>query len=99
MVVTILQAAVDPARAPELVRAYREGVADLEPGIVETFLLQDARDDAQWQIVTVWSSREALEEMRATGRTPRGVEFFQAAGAAPALTVLGVVEHAAEPTA
>ncbi len=94
MVVTILTAEVDPARAQDLVSAYHKGVRDPEAGIVETFLLQDARDDTQWRIVTVWAAREALDAMRATGRVPRGVEFFQAAGAAPALTVLGVVDHA-----
>lgn len=94
MVVTILMADVDPERADDLVGAYRTGVRDLEPGIVETFLLHDARDGATWRIVTVWESREALEAMRATGRVPRGVEFFRAAGATPALAVLGVVEHA-----
>ncbi|MBN9325911.1 MAG: hypothetical protein BGO38_12410 [Cellulomonas sp. 73-145] len=95
MVVTILQAEVDPVRAADLVGAYREGVGELEPGIVETYLLHDARDDTQWRIVTVWASLEALDAMRASGQTPRGVQFFAAAGAQATLTVLGVVEHAA----
>ena len=94
MVVTILQAEVDPARAPDLVAAYRAGVGELEPGIVETYLLPDARDETQWRIVTVWASLETLDAMRASGQTPRGVQFFAAAGAQAALTVLGVVEHA-----
>lgn len=94
MVVTILQAEVDPERAPDLVTAYREGVGELEPGIVDTYLLHDARDERQWRIVTVWRSLEALEAMRASGQTPRGVQFFAAAGAQAALSVLGVVEHA-----
>ena len=71
MVVTILQAEVDPARAPDLVAAYREGIGELEPGIVETYLLHDARDDTQWRIVTGWASLEALQAMRAAGQTPR----------------------------
>ena len=95
MVVTILQAEVDPARAPDLVAAYREGIGELEPGIVEPYLLHDARDDTQWRIVTVWASLEALQAMRAAGQTPRGVQFFAAAGATAALSVHDVVEHAA----
>ena len=60
MVVTILQAEVDPARAPDLVAAYREGIGELEPGIVETYLLHDARDDTQWRIVTLLAKQQPM---------------------------------------
>jgi heme-degrading monooxygenase HmoA len=93
MVITILEANVAPERFDDLERAYREGTAQLPPDIVETFLVRDARGHAQYRIVTVWASRAALEAMRASGVTPKGVQIFQAAGATPELSVLEVVVH------
>jgi hypothetical protein len=43
--------------------------------------------------VTHWVSREALDQVRASGVTPRGVQIFQAAGVTPELSVLDVIVH------
>ena len=93
MVMTVLRAHVDPDRAAELERAYREAVAELPPAIAETFLVRDARSASTFEIVTVWNSRADLEAMRTSGATPRGVEIFQSVGAGPDLTILDVVAH------
>jgi hypothetical protein len=88
---TVLEAKVEHARRAELERAYQEGTATLPQAIVETFLVRDSQDDTLHRIVTVWASREALDEMRASGVKPKGVQIFEAAGASPTLSVFDVL--------
>ena len=97
MVMTVLEARVAPERVGDLERAYREAVSEIPPGIVETFLVRDTNDAAVFRIMTVWVSREDLEKMRASGVKPKGVQIFEAAGAAPKLSILDVVIHKAAP--
>ncbi len=94
MVMTVLDAHVAAERVPDLERAYREAVTNLEPGIVETFLVRDTKDTTEFRIMTVWVSGEALEKMRASGQKPKGVQIFEAAGAKPTLSILEVVARA-----
>ncbi len=93
MVITILEAGVQPNRAADLEREYRERITELPPQIVQTFLVRDSGDSNVFRIVTVWRARRDLEEMRASGVTPTGVLIFQAAGAKPTLSVMDVVVH------
>ncbi len=93
MVITILEAQVAPEKANLLEEAYQQGVGNLDAGIIETFLLRSSRDASQWRIVTVWQSREALDAMRRSGDTPRGVLMFRAAAAEPVLAVFEVMGH------
>ena len=93
MVMTVLEAHVAKDRASDLERAYREGTAELPPDIVETFLIRDTNDATAFRITTVWSSREALDKMRASGVKPKGVQMFETAGATPQLSILDVVVH------
>ena len=92
MIMTVLEAQVPPDRAAALLDAYKAaGGKPLPPGLVRTELLHDARDAGRWRIQTWWTSREALEAMRAAG-TPAGVLMFRAAGAEPALGVFEIVD-------
>ncbi len=93
MVITILEAQVTPERAALLEEAYKQGIENLDIGITQTFLLRSAKDANSWRIATVWQSREALDAMRRSGETPRGVLMFQAAGAEPTLSVFEVMAH------
>lgn len=93
MVITILEAQVAAGQADALQADYQQAVGQLDPGIVETFLLRGAKDPDRWQIVTLWESRAALDTMRASGETPRGVQIFRAAGAEPVLSVFAVAGH------
>ena len=93
MVMTVLEAQVAADKIGTLERAYRDGTVEVPPHIVETFLVRDNGQASLFRIVTVWSSREALDRMRASGVTPRGVQMFEAAGAAPKLSVLDVLVH------
>lgn len=93
MVVTMLEAEVDPAREADLVKAYRDTVGDDLPArLIETLLLHEAGSTI-WRIVTVWRSRAELDEYRASGVTPAGVVIFRAAGAEPALKIFEVAER------
>jgi len=94
MVITVLEAEVATDKVDALEQAYRDGTLEIPPDIVETFLVREtAQRQPCFRIVTVWSSREALDKMRASGVTPKGVQMFQAAGAAPTLSVLEVLVH------
>lgn len=98
MVITTLDAQVPPDKWAALEQAYKEAVAsETDPGLVETFLLHNFKEPNQWRIVTVWESRAALDAMRNSGETPRGVLIFRAAGAEPALTISDVVSYARAP--
>jgi quinol monooxygenase YgiN len=94
MVITILEAQVEAQQVGALERAYREMTAGSPPaGALETFLTRDSQDRSLFRIMTVWASREALEQMRASVNKPGGVLIFEAAGATPTLSTLDVVVH------
>ena len=93
MVMTILEARVDPSQWAVLEAAYRAGAQQRDAGLVQSFLAHDVRDSAVWRILTVWSSRAALEQMRSSGETPRGVLMFRSAQAEPTLSILEIREQ------
>jgi len=91
MIITILEAHVEADKAIALQEAYRKGTQEgLPPQMTQTFLLQSVTDKTLWQIISVWKSREALDEMRNSGETPAGILMFRAAGAEPKLTIFAV---------
>lgn len=90
MVITILEAHVELDKAAFLKDAYTKGLNDLPPQMVQTFLIQNVTDPTLWQIISVWKSREALDEMRNSGRTPAGILMFRAAGTEPKLSIFSV---------
>lgn len=96
MVITILEAHVAPENLDALKQAYQDGIQQLESQIVQTFLINSTTDSTLWRIVTVWHSREALQEMRRSTETPRGVLMFRAAKAEPTLSVFDVIAHASQ---
>ncbi len=99
MVMTVLEAQVTKDKWSVLEQEYtQETSRPLDPGIVQTFLLHGTRDRSLWQIATVWSSREALDAMRQSGQTPRGVLIFRAASAEPTLTVFEIPAQATAPS-
>jgi hypothetical protein len=93
MVITILEAAVEPANVDVLQVTYQNAVEHLDEGIVQTLLLHSLKDIKIWQIVTIWENRQALEKMRQSGITPRGILIFRAANAEPTLTIFDVVSQ------
>ena len=97
MVITVLEARVAAEKSSALEAAYNDGIKQLDAGIEQTFLVHNFKEPALWQIITVWESLAALEAMRNSGQTPRGVIMFRAADAEPTLSIWGVVAHAAMP--
>ncbi len=94
MVMTILEAHVASDKWQALEQEFQQATKNLDPGITQTFLLHDSKDQTLWRIATVWHSREALDAMRKSGETPRGVLMFRAAGAEPVLSIFDVTAQA-----
>jgi heme-degrading monooxygenase HmoA len=93
MVMTILEAYVSEENWSALEQAYRLAAQQRDPGLVQSFLIHSSKDLDLWRILTVWSSREALDKMRSSGETPRGVLIFRSANAEPILSVFEVVQQ------
>jgi quinol monooxygenase YgiN len=97
MVMTILEAQVDPSKWEAMRQSYTTGSTELPPQMAQTFLLQSASDPTIWRMASVWKSREALDEYRQSVETPGGVLFFRSVGAEPTLSIFDVAAHAAAP--
>ena len=93
MILTVLEATLEPGRESALEAAYATVVASGErpTGLVRSQLLRDSLDPARWRIQTWWQSREALVAMRSSG-TPAGILMFRAAGAEPTTSIFEVVD-------
>jgi quinol monooxygenase YgiN len=95
MVITILEARIELDMTSALLAAYQNGLSHLPPQMVRTYLIQSTADKAVWQILSVWKSREALDEMRSSRETPEGILMFRAAGAEePKLSIFEVAAYA-----
>jgi hypothetical protein len=95
MVITTLEAHIEPDMVPALLAAYQNGLNHLPPQMIRTFLAHSAEDKTLWRIISVWKSRAALEEMRRSRETPEGILMFQAAGAEdPQLSIFEVAAYA-----
>ena len=86
MVITILEAHVGVKDWPAFQDDYKNRTAQL----LQTFLLQDVADQTFWRIISVWKSREALDEMRNSGETSTGVLMFRNVGTEPKLSIFNV---------
>ena len=93
MVITVLEARVPTDRLADVETLFRQGMADLPPEIVESYLAKDIRDASLYRLNTVWRSHQALEAMRTSGLKPKGVQMFEAVGANPTLSIFEVVVH------
>ncbi len=90
MVITILEAHVSAEHWSDFQKDFGQRTAELPPQMIRTYLLQDVKDKSLWEIVSVWKSREALDEMRNSGETPTGVLMFRSVGAEPTLSIFDV---------
>ncbi len=90
MVLTTLEAHVAEEEWEKLRAAFAEGEREIPPQMVRSYLVQGSADPTLWRILTVWKSRAALEEMRASTAVPAGVLMFRAAGAEPTLGLMDV---------
>ncbi len=90
MVMTILEARVAKDNWQALEGAYQEASQHRDIGLVRSFLIQASKDFELWRILTVWESQEALDAMRNSGETPRGVLIFRSANAEPTLSIFKI---------
>jgi heme-degrading monooxygenase HmoA len=94
MIVTVLEARVAADKWNALTEAYEKALTALDPGIEETFLAHGLADPAVWSIFTVWRDRNALNAIRDSGETPRGILIFRSADAEPTLALYNIAAHA-----
>ncbi len=93
MVITVLEARLEPGQVGKLKSAYQKLTGTGMPtGVQESFLVQSTNDPVVWQLVGIWKSREVFEEYRNSVPTPRGVLMFREAGVEPSLALFEVVE-------
>ncbi len=91
MVMTVLEAHVSSQQWKALREAYEAAMVDgLPPQMMQTFLVQSTTDSTLWRGISVWRSREALEEYRRSVATPGGVLIFRSVGAEPSLHIFDV---------
>ena len=93
MVMTILEGRLSEENWPALEEAYKRGAEHQELGLVRSYLIHSLKESDLWRILTIWSSREALEAMRKTAETPTGVLMFRSAGIVPTLSVYDIIEE------
>ena len=93
MVMTILEGRVSKENRPALEQAYKQGAEQEEPGLVQSMLIHSSRESDLWRILTLWTSREALDAMRQSTETPRGVLIFRQAHTEPLLSIFDVVQQ------
>lgn len=67
--------------------------------MVQTYLVHSKSDPSIWRIITVWENQAALNAMRQSNETPRGVLIFRSAHAEPKLLIFDVVSQAVKQTA
>ncbi len=99
MVMTILEGRVAKENWPALEQAYQEASQHREPGLEQSYLIHAIKDSDLWRILTIWTSREALDEMRKSAETPRGVLIFRSAHSEPVLSVYDIVQQITPETA
>lgn len=90
-VMTVLEARIAPEQWAAFEQAYRGG--QIPPQMLQAFLVQSATDRAVWRAVSIWRSREALDEYRRSVEAPAGILFFRSVGAEPTLSVFEVIDH------
>jgi hypothetical protein len=95
MVMTILEARVSKENWAALEQAYKQGAQERDAGLEQSFLVHSSKESGLWRIITVWRSWEALDQMRSSGETPKGVLMFRSARAEPVLSIFEVVHHLA----
>lgn len=83
-VVTAVEGVVPAERVSDLLDTFPDG--DPPPFILATTLAKEAGSD-RWRVLTIWRSRDELDEYLASVDTPAALEAFRAAGVEPELTM------------
>ncbi|MBZ0295966.1 MAG: hypothetical protein K8L99_25625 [Anaerolineae bacterium] len=92
MVVTQLEGKVSSDQWDTLKQTFTSASQQLPSAIDHSYLIQDQATQDMWRILTIWKSREALQDYRASIETPGGVLIFREAGAEPTLSIYDVID-------
>ncbi|MBI9049896.1 MAG: hypothetical protein JEZ00_10775 [Anaerolineaceae bacterium] len=60
--ITILEGKVSCERWAKLEESYRTGIHKIPKDLIQTFLVQDLKDQETWRIISVWRSKAHYEE-------------------------------------
>jgi quinol monooxygenase YgiN len=93
MVMTSLEARVEPEKQAALKKALEEQMAKKLPGLTEAILTRSAQDPNHWRLMGIWESREAFEKYRGSVDVLAGFQIFRAAGAEPAMSMFEIVQR------
>ncbi len=93
MVMTILEGRVAKENWRMLENEFQQAKNMPEPGLEQSYLIHASKEQDLWRILTIWESREALDVMRRSTETPRGVLMFRHAHTEPTLAVFDIVQH------
>ncbi|HSB66296.1 MAG TPA: antibiotic biosynthesis monooxygenase [Anaerolineales bacterium] len=93
MIMTILEGRVAKENWPALEQVYKKGAQEEQPGLVRSYLIHSIKESDLWRILTIWTSREALEAMRRSTETPAGVLMFRTAQSEPVLTIYEIAQE------
>ena len=94
MVLTILDATVQPDRWAQLENAYNGMAVKLPPQMNHTWLAQDFFDKTKWRAIVLWRNQEAFLEYKNSVPIPEGILLFRGVGAEPTLSKYDIVaEH------
>lgn len=93
MILTQLEGKVTPEHWGTLKQTFAKALEQVPSAIYQTYLAQDEAENDIWRIVTIWKSRQALQDYRASVKMPEGILMFRAAGAEPTLSICEVVDY------
>lgn len=92
-ILTILEASVTSDKWNLLQQEYAAvDKHSLPKSVLTSYLIQDSANQEIWRIITIWESREAIDEYRKSVETPAWILVFRAAGAEPSLTISEIID-------
>ena len=94
MLITQLEGRVSSEHWDTMKHRFNDAAQPLPPAILYSYLIQDQNDKEVWRVLSIWRSRQALQEYRASVDTPEGILMFRAAGTEPTLSISEVMVHA-----
>ena len=93
MIMTSLEAHVEPAKQDLLKQAFKKELASRLPGATEGVLTQSSSDPTLWRLNGFWESLEVFENYRRSVGVAAGILIFRAAGAEPSMSIFEVVDR------
>jgi quinol monooxygenase YgiN len=92
MIITQLEGKVTSEKWDMLKATFDKALQHLPSAIKHSYLVQDKTDNDVWRVITVWHSREALQNYRQSVETPEGILMFRAVGVEPTLSIGDVIK-------